>query len=127
VAAVRAEAGPKLPILDDGAFQDIAASLSAADLGENLQILITRCEVLLSGLRSPGMQSQASDLAAIAHKLAGGGGTFGFSYVAAAARQFERAVESGAADAPILANRLSAAIEASVPTMHECMGRTVAA
>jgi PAS domain S-box-containing protein len=126
-AVAQAGAGRELPVLDRGAFEDIAESLSAVDLGENLQILVTRSEALLSRLCNPGMLSQAGELAEIAHKLAGGGGTFGFLYVAAAARQFERAVESGAADARVLASRLSAAIEASLPTMRECIGHTAAA
>jgi PAS domain S-box-containing protein len=121
-----AEAEPELPVLDRAAFEDIAEYLPAADLEEHLQVLITHCEGLLCGLRRPGMLSQAGELAEIAHKLTGGGGTFGFLYVATAARQFEQAAESGAADTPVLADLLSAAIEASLPTMRECMGHSVA-
>jgi PAS domain S-box-containing protein len=111
-------AQPDLPIHDSAAFEDIAGFLSAAELGENLQILISRCEALLGALRRPEMLSRASELAEMAHKLAGGGGTFGFLHMAAVARRFEQVVESGTADAN-LADGLSAAIEASLLPMQQ--------
>jgi signal transduction histidine kinase/DNA-binding response OmpR family regulator len=117
--AAQAAAQPELPILDEAAFEDVADSLSAAVLRQHLQTLIGRCEALLRALHGAEMLSQASELAEIAHKLAGGGGTFGFLHLAAAARRFERAVASSMADAPVLAGGLSAAIEASLPTMRE--------
>jgi CheY-like chemotaxis protein/HPt (histidine-containing phosphotransfer) domain-containing protein len=125
--AAEAAAQSDLPILDGAAFEDVAGSLSAADLGQHLQMLITRCEAFHGELHGPGLLSQASELAESAHKLAGGGGTFGFLHVAAAARQLEWAVESGSADAPVLAAGLNAAIEASLPTMRACMERFAAA
>lgn len=120
------EAASALPVLDSGAFAEIARTLSAADLDKNLLILIGRCETLLDGLRQPGMTSPASERADLAHTLAGGAGTFGFLSVSAAARAFERAIESNAADADALAQRLSATIEASLPTMRACVGRSIA-
>jgi PAS domain S-box-containing protein len=121
-----ASAGFGSPILDRAAFDSITAILSPADLAKNLQLLITWCEALLRGLRGPGMVSRAGELAEAAHKLAGGGGAFGFWSVTTAARQFEWAVESGAADSSVLADGLGAAIEASLPTMRECKGRIAA-
>jgi HPt (histidine-containing phosphotransfer) domain-containing protein len=100
-------------------FEDIAERLSAAELEEILQILLTRGEALLCALRTPGMLSQASELAEAAHKLAGGAGIFGFLLVAAAAGQFELAADSGAPEAAVFGNHLTAAIEASLTIVRQ--------
>jgi CheY-like chemotaxis protein/HPt (histidine-containing phosphotransfer) domain-containing protein len=112
------DAGGGFPILDRATFDDISVILSAADLENNLQLLITRCETLLCGLRTFG-SSQAGELAEAAHKLAGGASTFGFLYVAAAARHFEVAADMGAPETKALADRLAAAIEASVAVARQ--------
>jgi PAS domain S-box-containing protein len=117
--AAAADGGTGLPILDRAAFADIRATLSAADLETNLELMITRCEALLCGLRMPGTLLQAGDLAEAAHKLAGGAGTFGFLHVATAARQFELATEVGAAETEALGNHLAAAIEASITVARQ--------
>jgi signal transduction histidine kinase/HPt (histidine-containing phosphotransfer) domain-containing protein len=118
-AAGHADAEVGLPVLDRAVFEEITETLSAADLQENLQILLTRCEALLRGLRMSGMLSQASELAEAAHKLAGGAGTFGFLQVAAAARRFEAAADLGAPETTARADDLAAAIEASVMTVRQ--------
>jgi HPt (histidine-containing phosphotransfer) domain-containing protein len=56
------------------------------------------------------------ELAEAAHALAGSAGMFGLSRLAEEARQFERGVQSGAADMPAVVDRLDEAIEAS---LHE--------
>jgi HPt (histidine-containing phosphotransfer) domain-containing protein len=118
-AGTEVDAVAGVPILDRAAFDDIAESLSAADMAENLQILITRCQALLRGLLMPGMLSQSSELAQIAHKIAGGAGTFGFLHVAAAARCFELAADNSAAETAALGDQLAAAIEASIAVIRE--------
>ncbi len=110
--AAGADAG--LPILDRTMFDDISQTLSARGVAENLQTLIARCERLLHGLQGSGMPLPASELAEIAHKLAGGAGTFGFLRVAAAARWFEAAADAGAPETTELGDRLITAINESV-------------
>jgi HPt (histidine-containing phosphotransfer) domain-containing protein len=116
-ATTRENPGPEIAMLDRGMFEDIAQSLTAAELEENLRLLRTRFESLRRDLRTPGMLSARSALAEAAHKLAGGAGTFGFLAVAAAARRFEVAVD--AEDIPVLADQLVAAIEASAAAVQQ--------
>jgi CheY-like chemotaxis protein/HPt (histidine-containing phosphotransfer) domain-containing protein len=119
LAAAPADAGVGLPVLDRAVLEDITETLSAADLEENLQILLTRGQALLCALRMPGMLSQASELAEAAHKIAGGAGTFGFLHVAASARQFEVAADIGAPETAACADHLAAAIEASITSIRQ--------
>ena len=118
-ASEHADADAGLPVLDRAVFEEITETLSAADLQENLQILLARCEALLCGLRMSGMLSQSSGLAEAAHKLAGGAGTFGFLQVAAAARRFEAAADIDDPETTALADHLAAAIEASVTIVRQ--------
>jgi PAS domain S-box-containing protein len=103
--------GFEIAMLDRGMFEDIAQSLTAAELEENLHLLMTRFESMRRGLRKPGKLSARNALAGAAHKLAGGAGTFGFLAVAAAARRFEVAADTD--DLPVLADQLVAALEAA--------------
>jgi CheY-like chemotaxis protein len=116
-AAMRAD--PALPLLDRSLFEEIATTLSAAELAENLRILITRAETLLPDLCGDGVQPPAGELAEAAHKLAGGAGTFGFMAVAAAARQFEASADSNASDTAARATHLAATITASMTIIRE--------
>ena len=109
----------ELPVLDRTMFDDIAASFSATDLMENLQILNVRGEALLRDLRMPGLLPRASELAEAAHKLAGGAGTFGFLKVACLARQFEAAADSGAPEMGAFATRLAGAIEVLITGVQQ--------
>jgi HPt (histidine-containing phosphotransfer) domain-containing protein len=109
--------GPEIAMLDRGMFEDIAQSLTAAELEENLRLLITRFESLRRDLRTPGMLAARSALVEAAHKLAGGAGSFGFLAVAAAARRFE--VAADADDMPVLADHLVAAIEAAAAIVQQ--------
>ncbi len=127
--AAQGDADLELPILDHAVFDDIAECLSMAVLEENLLTFISRCELLLRDLRMPGMLSQAGELAEAAHKLAGGAGMFGFLSVAAAARQFEfaadtGAADTGAADVGALADRLAASINASIAIVRQKLDAT---
>ena len=60
---------------------------------------------------SDGLTCTGDELAAAAHRLAGSAGMFGFQRLATVGRDFERAVQSGAPDAPVLAGALCTAIE----------------
>jgi len=117
------EAGLELPAFDPDTFEDIAQGLSATDLEECLQTLVARCEALLLELCRPGMLAQASALVDDVHRLAGGAGTLGFLSIAAAARQFEIAADTGGVDMAACADRLATAIEASMPIIRKTVFR----
>jgi signal transduction histidine kinase/CheY-like chemotaxis protein/HPt (histidine-containing phosphotransfer) domain-containing protein len=108
------DAEPELPVFDRTAFEDTAALFSPEDLREHLRLLIARAEAMLRGLYAPGVLARAGELAEAAHLLAGGAGTFGFVFVARAARRFEFAADSGSAETEVLAGHLAAATEAAV-------------
>jgi PAS domain S-box-containing protein len=107
------------PVFDRTMLEAIAELLPAAELAEYMETLITRCEALLRGLRRPGILAQPDDLITEAHSLAGGAGTFGFLRLADAARRFERAAESGAAETMVLAGRLAVTVEAALVIMQQ--------
>ena len=79
-----------------------------------------RGETLLSGLRKPDAFIHAGDeLADSAHAIAGSAGLLGFERLTAVGRQFARAAHAGAAETPFLADGLSAALEATLQTLHD--------
>jgi HPt (histidine-containing phosphotransfer) domain-containing protein len=85
-----------------------------------LEAISQRGEALLRGLRAPDALVQSGDeLADAAHTLAGSAGMFGFERLTVVGRRFERAVHAGAAEAPALADGLSAALTATLEALHE--------
>jgi len=118
---------PEVPVYDRAAYEDIQDTLSAADLAENLQTLITRGEALLFALRMPEMLSRPSELADAAHKLAGGAGTFGFLSLAAAARRFEVVADTDSPERAALADHLGAAIKVSIAIVQQELAAMTAA
>ncbi|MEJ0015430.1 MAG: ATP-binding protein [Acetobacteraceae bacterium] len=113
------EPGDAEPVLDRSVLADLAEILPPAELDENLQVLLARCEVLRDALGAAAGASPAGDLVEAAHRLAGGAGTYGFLSLAAVARRFEAAADAGAADAAVLAAGLVAAIEAALPLARQ--------
>jgi CheY-like chemotaxis protein/HPt (histidine-containing phosphotransfer) domain-containing protein len=111
--------GAGYPVLDRTMLEAITELLPAAESAEYLEALTKRCEALLSGLRRPGTMAQDDDLITEAHSLAGSAGTFGFLRLADAARRFERAAESGAAETVTLAGGLAITIEAALVIMRQ--------
>ncbi len=110
--------GSELAVLDPAAFGRTAAFLSREALASHLRTIAGRGEALLRALHAPGaLASTGADLAAAAHTLAGSAGMFGFERLAAVARGFEHAVETGASDAQAFADGLAAAIKASLLEM----------
>lgn len=101
-------------IFDRALFAEVCGALPAGDWQVNLRTLIDRAEALLADLYDPALQSQAPRLAAAAHKLAGGAGAFGFLSLASAARAFECAADSCAADTAALAAQLADSITQSL-------------
>jgi PAS domain S-box-containing protein len=112
---------PEIATLDRGMFEDVAQSLTAAELAENLEILATRLETLRRDLLTPGKLSAPGPLTEAAHKLAGGAGTFGFLAVAATARRFEAAADTHmeTAQLRVLADHLVADIGASLAVLRQ--------
>jgi HPt (histidine-containing phosphotransfer) domain-containing protein len=68
---------------------------------------------------SDGLSRAGDELATAAHTLAGSAGLFGFERLSAVGRRFERAVQSGAVDVPVLAAALSGALEATLQAIHD--------
>jgi len=105
-------------VLDESAFEATARLLAPSDLGRHLQTLIARGEALVAALRQPDAPWRGAELADAAHQFAGSAGMFGFAGVAAVARRFEHAVESGASDVATVGADLAAAAEAAVAVMR---------
>lgn len=118
-ASAIAAPGAELPVLDPGAFGRTAAFLAPEMLASYLRTLVGRGEALLRGLHGPqALTRNGRENAAAAHTLAGSAGMFGFERLAAASRRFEHAALTGLAEAPILAESLTAAIKASIWEMQ---------
>jgi signal transduction histidine kinase/DNA-binding response OmpR family regulator len=121
-------ASPGTPVFDPAAFKDITAGLSSREVEEHLRTLIGRAEATLPDLRAPDILGRARELAAAAHKLAGGAAMLGFLSLADIGRQFERAADrdainvddapTGSADTAALAEQLAAAVEDAVTIMR---------
>ena len=116
--AASPEAEPVCPEFDRAMFEDNTGLLSASKVQEHIQILITRCEALMRGLRSVDMPTHAGELVEDAHRLAGSAGTFGFLRLADMARRFERAAEQGVPDTAALGAHLAAAAEVAAAMMR---------
>jgi CheY-like chemotaxis protein len=106
-------------IFDRSIFAEVCDALPAGDQWAHLRTLIARGETLLTELCNSVARSQTSSLAQAAHKLAGGAGTLGFTSMAAAARAFEFAVDSGAADTEALADRFAGITAESLATARD--------
>jgi signal transduction histidine kinase/ActR/RegA family two-component response regulator/HPt (histidine-containing phosphotransfer) domain-containing protein len=122
VAAVPAvpTIGLDLVVWDLKAFQRTSGFLAPEAVTVYLHSIVENAEVLLQGLSEPDAQTRTDNvLAEAAHALAGSAGMFGFDRLANLGRRFERAVQSGAADAPALSESLSAAIEASLQSIRD--------
>ena len=101
---------PEFPLFDPATFEDNTGCMPLKEVQKHLGALIRRCELLLRDLRREGPVG-ADDQIEKAHSLAGGAGSFGFLWVAEAARLFE-----GCANAES-AMRLVATIEATMPAI----------
>jgi len=108
-------------LFDRAIFAEVCDALPSAERRVHMRTLISRGETLQAELRDPAMRSQASRLAEAAHKLAGGAGTFGFLSMAAAARAFESAADSNAADTGMQADRLAGIIAESLAVARSAL------
>jgi hypothetical protein len=106
--------GSDLPLIDSKAFERVAVRLTPAMVSGYLAEIGTMGANLAEWLRGQdALTSNAAQLAAMAHKLAGSAGMLGFERLASLSRRFERAIETGADDGTAIAIGLCGAIEAT--------------
>ena len=113
LAGAHGETQHDLPVFDRAAFEDSTDCLDPAETIDHLHTLIVRCAAVMARLNVRGFQETDHELHDEVHKLAGSAGTFGFASIAAAARQFERAVDIGSIERTRFGACLVASIEAS--------------
>ena len=112
--------GSDLVVFNPTVFELTAFYLSSEAVSSYMDAIAERGEALLRGLRGPDALVQTGDeLAEAAHTIAGSAGMFGFERLTAVGRRFERAVQAGAAEAPALADGLSAALEVTLQAIHD--------
>ncbi len=112
--------GSDIVVFNPVAFERTAKYLTPEVVASYLDDVAGRGETLLSGLRKPDAFIHAGDeLADSAHAIAGSAGLLGFERLTAVGRQFARAAHAGAAETPFLADGLSAALEATLQTLHD--------
>jgi HPt (histidine-containing phosphotransfer) domain-containing protein len=117
--------GSELAVFNPTVFELTAFYLAPEAVASYMEAIAERGEALLRGLRGPDALMQTGDeLAEAAHTIAGSAGMFGFERLTSLGRRFERAIQAGAAEAPALAEGLSAALEVTLATIHN---RTLAA
>ena len=115
-APVKAADGiePGEPVFNRDVFDEMASILTSQELEEHLSTLQRRCEALLARLFEPETATPGRTLADDAHQLVAGAGMFGFLPAAAAAREFEFALETGADDVAARSGELATALQASL-------------
>lgn len=107
------------PVINSALFAATAAVLSPEAVASYLRTLVEQGETLLHALRAPGaLVATGQALAEAAHALAGSAGMFGFERLAATGRQFERAVQTSAAEAPVFATSLGGALQTALEEMR---------
>ncbi|WP_216856143.1 response regulator, partial [Acidisphaera sp. S103] len=112
--------GADLVVFNPTVFELTAFYLAPEAVASYMEAIAERGEALLRGLRGPDALVHTGDeLAEAAHTIAGSAGMFGFERLTAVGRRFERAVQAGAAEAPALADGLSAALEITLQTIHD--------
>lgn len=126
VPSMHAAADAALPVLDLGTLERTTAFLPPEMALSHLRTLVQKVEALLRGLRIPSaVAATGGTLAEAAHSLAGSAGLFGFARLAAVARRFECAVETGTAAAEAAASDLILALEATRRELNQRTTTTV--
>ena len=111
--------GADLSVLDPKVFDRTTSFLAPEAVAAYLTTIAVLGESLLRTLDvSNSLVSKRNWLAEAALTVSGGGGMFGFERLAAVGRQFQHALTSGTGDAPVLAESLSAALNATLPEIH---------
>ena len=121
-ASVMPMPGADLPILDPIVFACVASRLAPDAVVTYLRTVAEQARSLRPWLhQTAALRGAEDELAEVAHALAGCAGMFGFERLATLCRRFERAIQSGAADVPVLADALSVTIEATLPELLQHM------
>ena len=106
--------GAELPVINAETFERTCAFLPSDVITSYLQAIAERSEALLQELRAMDLSLALEGIADAAHALAGSTGMFGFERLSVMGRRFERAIQIGTPDVPILAIGLSAALEGAL-------------
>ena len=121
-ASVMPMPGADLPILDPIVFACVASRLAPDAVVTYLRTVAEQARSLRPWLhQTAALRGAEDELAEVAHALAGCAGMFGFERLATLCRRFERAIQSGAADVPVLADALSVTIKATLPELLQHM------
>jgi PAS domain S-box-containing protein len=119
-ARAGAVVGSDLVVFNPAVFELTAFYLAPEAVASYMEAIAERGEALLRGLRGPdALVHTGEELAEAAHTIAGSAGMFGFERLTSVGRRFERAVQAGAAEAPALADGLSAALEVTLQAIHD--------
>lgn len=119
-------AAPASVVFDRAVLDEVLGQLPPTEVARYLQTVAASGDALRHRLRAVAAAGSDAGLAEGAHRLAGSAGILGFASIAEAARAFERAAESGAPEAPALADGLADAIASSMPTIQRELARVTA-
>jgi CheY-like chemotaxis protein len=113
--AAPASPDSSVPVIDVEVFSTNTSLLRPASVKSYLENIAASATRLLADLSAwDGLCDVGIEIPKAAHKLAGNVGLFGFVRAADAARRFERASRTSAAELPALAKALCAALQLSV-------------
>jgi HPt (histidine-containing phosphotransfer) domain-containing protein len=116
----------EVPLIDPETFRRTASFLAPKALGSYLRKIAELAKALLIMLDGPQMPDyDRNEFAGAAHIVAGTAGMFGFERLTVTSRQFERATESGVADASSQSEALSNAIKETLPEIRSRILATV--
>jgi CheY-like chemotaxis protein len=118
--AVRQAGAASDDAVDSGMFERTSAMLPPDVLQYSLQTLAERARILVDRIQADGGRpDQAHELANLAHALGGSAGMFGFRRLAAAAKTYESAVQSDAAESTVLVRELADVATQAVAVLAE--------
>jgi Hpt domain len=117
----------EVPLIDPETFRRTASFLAPTALASYLRKIAALAKALLVMLDGPEIPDyDRNEFAGAAHIVAGTAGMFGFERLTVISRQFERATESGVADASPLSEALSSAIKETLPEIRNRISAAVA-
>ena len=123
LAPAAAELGSDRPVIVDATFDMTSTCLSPEEVCSYLREVAERADTLQKRLArfDPAAPECDSDLAGLAHTLAGSAGLFGFDRLSSVAQRFEYAFVSGTGGLGPSCKALSAALVATAPELSRCI------
>ena len=123
------ELGADRSVFVEATFNLTSSCLLPDDTGTHLRAIADRIDTLQAHLAQfdPSASEDGSDLAEIAHALAGGAGLFGFDRLSCLAQGIEYAIVSGAEELGPHCVALSAALTATAPELARCIAASAPA